>query len=120
MFHNTPNQPSKLNTKKLVKINDDPRAGYKTNNQIKFKNTMLQSGLCDYSVAYILVKETITVENIGAVAAPNNRGRKYYLKIVLQLLIIREINNTQIDKAKENDLVMPMYNLIECIDNYSN
>ena len=30
-----------------------------------------------------------------------------------------EINNTQVDSAKDNDIVMPMYNLIECSDNYS-
>ena len=32
---------------------------------------------------------------------------------------IREINNTQLDNAKYIDVVMPMYNLIECSDNYS-
>ena len=31
---------------------------------------------------------------------------------------ISEINNTQIDNAKNNDLVMPMYSLMECSDNY--
>ena len=30
-----------------------------------------------------------------------------------------EINNTQIDNAKDIDVVMPMYNLVECSDNYS-
>ena len=30
-----------------------------------------------------------------------------------------EINNTQVDNAKDIDLVMPMYNLIEYSDNYS-
>ena len=30
-----------------------------------------------------------------------------------------EINNTQIDNAKDIDVVMPMYNLIEYSDNYS-
>ena len=32
---------------------------------------------------------------------------------------ISEINNTQIDNAKDIDIVMPMYNLIEYHDNYS-
>ena len=32
---------------------------------------------------------------------------------------ISEINNTQIDNAKDIDVVMPVYNLIEYIDNYS-
>ena len=36
---------------------------------------------------------------------------------MLHLLI--EINNTEIDNAKDIDGVMPMYTLIEYIDNYS-
>ena len=31
---------------------------------------------------------------------------------------ISEINNTQVDNAKDIDIVMPMYNLIEYSDNY--
>ena len=30
-----------------------------------------------------------------------------------------EINNTQVDNAKDMDIVMPMYNLIEYSDNYA-
>ena len=30
-----------------------------------------------------------------------------------------EINNTQIDNAKHIDIIMPMYNLIEYSDDYS-
>ena len=32
---------------------------------------------------------------------------------------ISEISNTQVDNAKDIDIVMPMYNLIEYSDNYS-
>ena len=32
---------------------------------------------------------------------------------------ISEINNTDLDKAKDIDIVMPMYNLIEYSDNCS-
>ena len=32
---------------------------------------------------------------------------------------ISNVNNTQIDNAKDIDVVMPMYNLIEYGDNYS-
>ena len=34
---------------------------YKASNQIRFKTLMLQSDLCDYSDAYIVVKGTINV-----------------------------------------------------------
>ena len=32
---------------------------------------------------------------------------------------VSEINNTQVDNAKDIDIVMPMYSLIECSDNYA-
>ena len=38
---------------------------------------MLRSSLCDYSDAYILVKGTITIANIGTAAAPNNADNYY-------------------------------------------
>ena len=55
LLDNTPNQPTKLMTKNWVEINDDARGTYNTNSQIKFKTSMLKSGLCDYSGAYIVV-----------------------------------------------------------------
>ena len=37
-----------------------------------------------------------------------------------EITIIKKIrNNVEIDNAKDIDTVMPMYNLIEYIDNYS-
>ena len=58
------NQPSKFRTKTWVEINDESR-GTCTNNDIKFKTTMLRSNLCDYADAYILVKGTITITGAG-------------------------------------------------------
>ena len=61
LIDNASNQLSKFRTKNWVEINDESRAGYNVNSQIKFKTTMLKSSLCDYSDAHILVKGTITV-----------------------------------------------------------
>ena len=73
---------------------------------------MLKSSLCDHSDAYILVSGTITAENTGTAAAPNNR--KNIIKNCARFTdCISEINNAQIDNAKDIDIVMPMYNLIE-------
>ena len=47
---------------------------------------MLKSSLCDYSDAYILVKETITVADISAAGAAINNTNKQCLKIVRHLL----------------------------------
>ena len=120
LLDNASNQPSKFRTKNWVEINDESRGGYNVNSQIKFKTTMLKSILCDYSDAYILVKGTITVNNIGRAAAPNNRNKKVIFKNCAPFTkCISKINNTQIDNAKYIDVVLPMYNLIEYSDNFS-
>ena len=115
------NQPSRFRTKNWVEINDEPRGTYNVNSQIKFKTTMLKSSLCDYGDAYILIKGTITFNNI-APADPdaNNTNKKVTFKNCAPFTnCISEINNTQEDNAKDIDIVMPMYNLIEYSDNYS-
>ena len=117
----TSNQPSKFRTRNWVEINDESRGAYNVNSQIKFKTTMLKSSLCDYSDAYILVKGTISVNNTAAQgAAANNTSKKVIFKNCAPFTnCISEINNTQIDNAKDIDIVMPMYNLIEYSDNYA-
>ena len=46
---NTANQATKFKIKNWVEINDDPRGTYIKNSQLKFKTSMLNSSLCDYS-----------------------------------------------------------------------
>ena len=77
--------------------------------------------LCDYSDAYILVKGTIIVNNTAPTDADaNNTNKKGIFKNCAPFTnCIREINNTQVDNAKEIDIVMPMFNLIEYSDNYA-
>ena len=117
----TLNQPSKFRTRNWVEIKDESRGAYNVDSQIKLKNTMLKSSLCDYSDAYILVKGTISVNNTAAqVGAVNNNNKKVIFKNCAPFTnCISEINNTQIDNAKDIDIVMPMYNLIEYSDNYA-
>ena len=57
LLENTPDQPSKFRSKNWVEINDDWRGICNTISQIKFKTSILESSLCDYSDAYILVNE---------------------------------------------------------------
>ena len=82
---------------------------------------MLKSSLCDYSDAYIFVQGTITVNNTAAADAnANNTDKKVIFKNCAPFTnCISEINDTQIDNAKDIDIIMPMYNLIEYNDNYS-
>ena len=121
LIDDTSNQPSKFRTKSWVKVNDESRGAYNVNSQIKFKTTMLKSSLCDYSDAYNFVKGTISVNNTAAAgAAVNNGDKKVIFKNGAQFTnCISEINNTQVGNAKDIDIVMPMYNLIEYGDNYA-
>ena len=69
LLDNILNQLSKFKTKNWIDINDQSRAVYNNNNDIRFKTTMLKPSLCDYSDAYILVKGTITITGAGGDAA---------------------------------------------------
>ena len=83
---------------------------------------MIRPNLCDYSDAYILVGRTITiagVETDDATKQADERNKGVIFKNCAPFTeCINNINNTQIDNAKNID-VMPMYNLIEYIDSYS-
>ena len=54
MLGNISNQQSKFRTKKWVERNDDTNGTYDKKN-LKFKTTILNASLRDYSDAYILV-----------------------------------------------------------------
>ena len=119
MFDSASNKPSKFRTGNWVEINDDIRSACSPNKQIRFKTAMLRSSLCDYSDAYILVKGNISVNNTTAADADaNNTNKKVIFKNCAPFTDCK-INNTQVDNAKDIDIVMPMYNLIEYSDNYS-
>ena len=113
--------PSKFKTRNLVEINDEARGTYSPNKQLKFKTSMLRSSLCNYKDAYILVKGNITINNtVADGAAAGNTNKEVILKNYAPFTnCISKINNTDIDNAKYTDIVMPMYNLIECSGNYS-
>ena len=76
---------------------------------------MLKSSLCDYSDAYILVKGTITTNSTAAADADeNNANEKVKFKNCAPFTnYISEINNTQAGNAKDIDVIMPLYNLLE-------
>ena len=72
---------------------------------------MLKSSLCNYSDAYILAKGIVSVANMA------------YTEVIFKdcapfTICISKVNNTQINNAKDIDVVMSMYNLIEYSDDY--
>ena len=77
---------------------------------------MLRSDLCDFSDAYNVVEETITLEGDNDA---NKRNKNPAFKNNAPFInCISKINGVQIDNAEDLDVVMPMYNLLEYSKNY--
>ena len=82
-------------------------------NEIKFLTNSFESSLCDYSDAFILVTGNINVTGGDA-------NTKVAFKNCAPFKKCRtEINETFVDDAEHINIAMPMYNLIEYSDNYS-
>ena len=97
--------------------------GTYTRNDIKFKTTMLRSNLCDYADASILDDGRITITGAGddgAARQVDERDKGVTFKNCAPFTkCLSRINNTDIDTARDIDIVMPIYSLIEYSDNYS-
>ena len=82
-------------------------------NPVKFLTSSLESSLCDYSDANIIV-----TGNINVTGGDNNT--KVAFKNCAPFKSCKtEINETFVDDAEHINIAMPMYNLIEYSDNYS-
>ena len=85
-------------TKNWIAVYDQSGGSYNINKQIRFKTSMLQSDLCDYSDEYVIVRGTITVTD------PNNNAydKKLAFKNTAPFIsCISKINNTLIDNAED-------------------
>ena len=79
--------------------------------KLNLKLQLIMSNLCDYSDAYMHVKGTTTVPNIGTATAPINRNKNApFINCII------EINSVQVDDAHDIDVVMPTHNLLEYSD----
>ena len=92
--------------------------------RIRFKKSMLKSSLCDDSGdAYIPVKGTITTTRRGVDVATRQANERNKGEISTNCALfnkcVSEINDMQVDDAREIGVVMAMYHLIEHSDNYS-
>ena len=122
LLESTSDNLSKFRTRNWIDINDESRGNY-ANGDIKFKTSMLRSSLCDYADSYIFVKGTITItgegDNDNARHADERDKGVTFKNCAPFTKCISTINNTDIDNVHDIDIVMPLYNLIECSDNYS-
>ena len=107
-----------MNTQNLRQTNGtlltvDQKVSIHTNIQSNFLTNLLESSLCDYPDAYVLVTGNINV-------AGTDDNTKLALRNCSPFRKCRtKINETFIDEAEHINIAMPMYNLIEHSDNYS-
>ena len=113
LLNGSDNDNSKFETKKCYIIDSESNGNYSQNDEIKFLTRSIESSLCDYSDAYILVTGNIT-------ATHNNTVTPVAFKNCAPFEKFRtEINETFVDDTDFINITMPMYNLIEYTDNYS-
>ena len=117
LLGNTDSESSKFATRKWYAINDQNNTDYAKGNEnsttVKFENKVIKSNLCDYSDAYILVTGNITATGGDA------NTRVAFKNCALFTKCKTHINDEHVDNADNLDILIPMYNLIEYSDNYS-
>ena len=111
------NESSKFATRKWYVINDQNNTNYSLGDEdsrtVKFETKVIKSNLFHYSDPYILVTGDITVD------CNNNDVEAAFKYCAPFTKCITHINNEHFDGADNLDITMPMYNLIEYSDNYS-
>ena len=125
LLNGSDNEYTKFATKKWYAIDSESKGNYSHHDPIKLLTKSIESSLCDYSDAYIIVTGNITVIRT---IADNPFRRKQQLDVATQVAFKNcapfekcstEIDGTLVDEANFINITMPMYNLIECSDNYS-
>ena len=113
LLNDSSNEESKFATKKWYVIDSQATKGkYKQGVTIKFETATIKSSLCGYSDAFILVTGNITV------ADDNNRNVAFKNCAPFSTCTSR-INDVFVDEINHIYIAMPMYNLIEYSNNYS-
>ena len=109
--------PRNFQQKNGYVINDQNNTEYGKGNEndssFKLETKVIKSSLCDNSDAYIHVTGDITATGGDANTRVEFKNRAPFLRCVTH------INDEHIDTAENIDIIMPMYNLIEYSDNYS-
>ena len=91
------------------------RKKHNVNKEIRNKTPMLRSDICYFSDAYIVMKGVVTVTEPENVKWNKSFAFKNNAPFINS---ISKINGVQIDNAEDLDVVMSMYNLLECSKNF--
>ena len=123
LLNGSENEYSKFATKKWYIIDSDSNGNYSKGEEITFLTRSIESSLYDYSDASILLTGNITVKRRNAADTDD-----IVLGAITQVAFKNcapfekcrsKINEIFIDEADFINITMPMYNLIEYSDNYS-
>ena len=107
------NEESKFATKKwYVKGSQTRKGKYKQGDPIKFETETIKASLCDYCNAFILVTGNITVQ-------ANNNTDVTFKNCAPFSTCTTKINDVFVEETNHIYIAVPMYNLIEYSDNYS-
>ena len=113
LWNDPSNEESKFVTKKWYVIDCQTAKGnYKQGDTIKFETETIKSSLFHYSDAFILVTGNITV-------AADDSTDVAFKNCAPFSIFTPKINDVFVDEANHIYITMPMYNLIEYSDNYS-
>ena len=119
LLNGSDNDNSKFSTKKWYVIDSESNGNYSQNDEIKFLARSIESRLCDYSDAYILVTGNITVKRRNA-ADTADIALGAITQVAFKNCTPFEKCRTEMnDETDFINITMPMYNLIEYSDNYS-
>ena len=110
LLNDSDNEYAKFATKKWYVIDNESKGNYSKDDPIKILTKSIESTLCDYSDAYILVTGNITVtRTIAATAAAGDDSKRKKLLTAATQVVFKnctsfkkfrtEINGTLVDKA---------------------
>ena len=111
LLNGSDNEYSNFETKKWYVTDSETTGAYSENEPIRFFTRFIESSHSDYSHAYILVTGNIT--------SGRNNTKAAFKNCAPFRTCITQINETFVDEAKYINITMPMYNLVEYSDNYS-
>ena len=113
LLNDSSNEESKFATKKWYVIDSQTTKGkYKQEDTIKFETETIKLSLCDNSDAFILVTGNITV-------TLDNDTNIEFKNCAPFFTCTTKINGIFVDEANHIYIAMPIHNLIEYSDNYS-
>ena len=122
LLRTKPDEVPRFITKKWIEVHDqlgNTEDRYKPSKEIRFKTSLVRSDLCDFSDAFIVGKGSITLTKDAGREFTDVRNRSLAFKNNAPFTnFISKINNVLIDNTEDLDVVMPMYNLIECSKKY--